>query len=622
MKSYKMKKRLEKGLPYRKITPEAERRFDEILASLPDKEAFAAPEASAFQEGPRHYRKGEEKRLSKRRRSYGPEQNPLPETSRGRRAVGVAFRCAAALLFLCAVGLFTLNAVSPRTAESIPGLGGAFRGINRWWSSHLVAPQPDAVEEKEEKEPCRLTAEDSYILGGCLFLNLRLDTEEEQLKEAAWLSNEFNSTGDPGENMTAFVDGEELQLYSGLVFENKGGYFQGQAVFFLPEGFSGDKAEGKLEISALYGRPESARESDSLTKAEIQWEKPLEASFSAPLHPGFAAAMSRAEHPASCNGALLENYHWTEDGLLRVTISCPNLESSERHGFTIRVTDPHGDVGNCWYGREISCEKQEGAFRSRVTAEFDCFEDFQYENFQVYLFGMQHKVMLQEGGDAILAGFDVSPDAGTIQPIEDLAEYNGAPMTDIEDYAAGQLLGYPCQGHMFAVHNSYMRHDDSCGSEVTEYPPKADLIVCSDVDQDLPVEAQVYLDGEKWETIPLYRQKSGSVSTDMGYSRTEEKYDLQMDRVGLLEDSGYYRNLQRAYYITVEFQDDGSDDYFWANHRFSYRVVNTFTGEILCQAGEISEDPQSQGVSPSPEPLPSEVDLPIAGESSVGGDGY
>ncbi len=617
MKNIRIKWILRKELPYPKLTQEARRRFSQVLSSLPEKSVKAAP--AHF---PAHFsEKPKQQSNTRKHQAREPVElevfRPVP---RKRRALGFAVKCVSALVVLCTVGLLVLNVVRPDLAEDLPGMGNMFQKINRWWSSHLIMPQPTPLPEVIQKEEngCTLTAEEAYLLGDYLFLELRLDTEDEQLQKAAWLSNEFNSSGEPGENVTALLDGKTLQPYSDLVFEKENGSFHCSATFVLPEGFSGDKAEVELKISNLFGRPLSAQNGPALTNAEIQWDKPLTLAFTALAHPGFTAAMARAEeYPTSCNGVLLENYHWTEGGLLCVTVSCPDLASPDWNSFDLNLCDSHG---NNWSGMNTSFEKQEETFRIRLTAEFDYSQEEMGEEFQVFLCGTPSNSILNDFS-ASLAGFSISPDTGTILPIQNLAddeaddEYGENPIMDMEDFAACQLLGFPCRDHMFAYQSAYMYHS-GYDPEMDWYVPKANLFVLVDVDQDLPVEAELYLDGEKWASVPLYWQESACETTSTGYSCETEKYSLNMERIDAKDDGGIYRNIRRAYYLTANFQMDETGGYFWENHEFSYRIINTFTGETLCQSGDSTDFPQIPEVSPEPLPNVSEAESLGAVESS------
>ncbi len=615
MKDIRLKRILRKELPYQKLTPEARRRFSQVLSSLPEKPVQAAPVHV-----PAHFSEEvKQRRHARERRVREPvELEYFQPVSWKRRILGFSAKCASVLAVLCTVGLLTLNAARPDITENLPGMGDVFQKMNRWWSSHLITPQPTPLPETVQKEDdvCKLTAEDAYLLGGYLFLDLRLDTEDEQLQRAAWLSNEFNSSGEPGENVTALLNGRALQPYSDLVFEKENDSFHCQATFVLPEGFSRDKAEGELKISKLFGRPLSAQNSPALTKAEVQWDKPITLAFTALRHPGFTAAMSRAEkYPASCNGVLLENYHWTEDGLLRVTVSCPDLADPDWNPFNLHLCDPHG---NYWSGINLSFEKQEKTCRTRLTAEFDYSREEWGEDFQVFLSGTSPNFALKEFV-ASLAGFSVSSDTGTILPIQNLAdyEYSEEPIMNMEDYAASQMLGFSCRGHMFAYQHNYMHHN-GYDPEMDWYVPRADLFVLVDIDQDLPVEAELYLDGEIWTSVPLYWQESTCETTSTGYSCETERYSLNMERIDPKDNSSVYRNIRRAYYLTANFQADETGGYFWENHEFSYRIVNTLTGETLCQSGDAIDFlsiPES-----SPEPLPSESEADFLGSVESGSE--
>ncbi len=122
MKNSEMKRRLTRELPYPQLTIRAEKRIESVLAALPERRDADAPGTA-----------GEWEDL--------PGYEAVAELKKRRPAVTV-LKWAAACLAFFVVGLTALDILSPQIAESLPGLGGAFKAVNGFFRGETVDPAP------------------------------------------------------------------------------------------------------------------------------------------------------------------------------------------------------------------------------------------------------------------------------------------------------------------------------------------------------------------------------------------------------------------------------------------------------------------------------------------------
>lgn len=122
MRSISMKRKLEKELPYPKITPRANCRIDQVLAALPDKEPTAEAAASI--------------------EDWDDFSQFVPMEEEKRSVAGAVFRWAAVCAAAVFVSLVALNILSPQTAESLPGVGHAFKSVNSFLNGETGTPAP------------------------------------------------------------------------------------------------------------------------------------------------------------------------------------------------------------------------------------------------------------------------------------------------------------------------------------------------------------------------------------------------------------------------------------------------------------------------------------------------
>lgn len=126
MKNRKHLEALEKSLPYPRLSIQADRRFDQILADLPDKTGVLSDRLERL----------DDPTISQRVIRVVPE----PEEE-GRWVAGIVGKWALAAVAVAVVALLGVNSINPAVTEKLPVLGNVFSALNR----SNIKPDPTIV---------------------------------------------------------------------------------------------------------------------------------------------------------------------------------------------------------------------------------------------------------------------------------------------------------------------------------------------------------------------------------------------------------------------------------------------------------------------------------------------
>lgn len=248
MKSIFWKKRLEKELSYPKLTAKANRRFDEILGRLPEREA--SPQRTE----PAHFAKPKNHRYQAKPIQEDTEELVFLNVVPQRRWPSAVAGTVMSLVVLFFLSLVMLNVIRPDVAETLPALGGFFQAWNHRGESSELPPDSSVPESRQETV---LSVEYAYTSAQYLFLSLRLDTGDPELLQAYWLTNSIPGLEGEGENAFVIVDGQYLNFYQELVLEKVDDHFEGALTAILPrEAVDSESWEGSLAITSLFGMKE------------------------------------------------------------------------------------------------------------------------------------------------------------------------------------------------------------------------------------------------------------------------------------------------------------------------------------------------------------------------------
>lgn len=131
MKRNELKQQLERELPYSRLTIRADRRIDEILSVLPDRDSHSLENALIPEDW----------------QGFSANGIQVPVEPEKRRPFVTAFKWAGACAAVLLVCLVALNFTAPSLAEQLPGVGGLFQTVNGWFQNREqeVAP-PNEID--------------------------------------------------------------------------------------------------------------------------------------------------------------------------------------------------------------------------------------------------------------------------------------------------------------------------------------------------------------------------------------------------------------------------------------------------------------------------------------------
>lgn len=131
MKRNELKQQLERELPYSRLTIRADRRIDEILSVLPDRDSRSLENALIPEDW----------------QGFSANGIQVLAEPEKRRPFVTAFKWAGACAAVLLVCLVALNFTAPSLAEQLPGVGGLFQTVNGWFQNREqeVAP-PNEID--------------------------------------------------------------------------------------------------------------------------------------------------------------------------------------------------------------------------------------------------------------------------------------------------------------------------------------------------------------------------------------------------------------------------------------------------------------------------------------------
>lgn len=594
MKKSEIKRRLEESLPYPRLTIRADQRFDAVCGMLEDRPARKEGESGAAGEGGF--------RLSERDAGRMPRAEEAVEAAgptrahRGRTVLKFSFSAAALVL----VSLLVLNLTFPTVAESLPGLGEVFKTLNgkRAVGTNLSTYEDavQAVDVTEKASRCSLTVQEAYSEGKYLFLGLRLDSEDEEVRQAAWLSTGFSSGGDSRHDMAVTVNGKPAELYKEAVFVPQDGYFQSAAVAVLPEpAAGGESLEVQLEINALRGRKQDS-EFLAGSGPDVELTEPVSLSFTIEAD----TAHNRSGASGITEDSITFESFASTPAAFEVTVSYPLFLEGEVAAVEAYLED----------GTELGIVSHldsppEGARAGDPVTHGAVFDGVPEGTEQVIV---QVRNISNNGcrdyvnggviGSGVFAEFTVDLETGEVTPTETyLGE--GWEHLSLEEYAAAWKAGPQYRGHIFVEVSSYSSSAIPGAEEgvpLREAAPHLSLFFTSDIDGDLPLEARFTLDGEPYLTVPVYHteESAGHVRTEGIIAeelyRTEtENYFLSVYDTTDPEEwitSNIPESQKRSYSLIAyaggpEDMDETDLGSYWASHDMQVQLVNTVTGEVL-----------------------------------------
>ncbi len=584
-KNRELKKRLERELPYPRLTVQADLRFDQILAALPERETLQATARAEAQKrrisrGPAHYKKETEKK--KGAAAVPPEGMELSEGLEYFEPVPfrrswpkTVFQCAAAFAVFCLVCLALLNVSSPEIAESLPGFGGLFQTINGSLRPAPTAEPPASLSELPAKTPYTITVESAVRKENYLFQTVRLDFTEESCPATDQLFTALN--GESG--IEVAIEGHSALLYRDPVFERIPGEtaFRGSVISVLNGEVSN---EGILTINQLLGVT-AGKERTALDEPDISISQAASCPISA--YSEYCYNNFDNDAPMVMNNVALRDYTSTESEF-SVNISYPTMNSAISPYVTARPADDGllevfsvdiygegGELGDIM-GQKIGFEAvPEGTRQVFVTVYTQ-----EPEYLSVYVDGS----ML---GAAVLAEFCIDLESGEITG-STAWRGSGVDFVQLPYYAEVWEAGFRFHDHVLPL--GWERAIANFSEDFSEAKCLS-LGVLSDLDLDLPLQLETYLYGELIEELPLYRQED-SIELGDGVYRNEGKHGW-IDVISKEEDILGSRTV-RQYEISLFAP--GIDPLSWNLDPDGYCVIlrNLKTGEALA-GSKIEENP-------------------------------
>lgn len=585
-KNRELKKRLERELPYPRLTLQADLRFDQILAALPEREklqkkAGNTVEKRSVSQGPAHYKKEQKKKRSTA--DLPPEGIMLPEGMEYFEPVPfrrswpkTILQCAAALALFSLVCLTLLNVALPEIAENLPGFGGMFQTINGRLRPAPTEEPPVSISEAPMEAPYKISVESAVRKQEYLFLTVRLDFTEESCPETDQLFTSLH--GESGTEVS--IGGRSAVLYRDPVFERieSEPAFRGTVISVL-DGEGGN--QGALTIHRLLGVTGEKRDT-VFEEMNIDIAQTVSCEISAQSE--YCYNNNDDTAPITVNNVSLMGYSSTESEFW-VTVSYPRMNEVDPY----IVVRPAGD-GNLG---ELSANTygEDGKLGELMGQEI-CFEAVPEGMREVLV-----TVYTQEPGNprfyvdgsmigaAVLAEFCIDLETNEIISAADYLD-SGFQYVGLPYYSEVWEAGFRFRDHVLPMGWEQSFADFS---ENIEAGKNLYLTVLSDLDLEFPLQLETYLYGELLEELPLYY--SSSVSTSL---EREEGLYCNEGRYGSVtvsrregENSLYGTSHSREYAITL--YNPGIEQPWDLEHNGYYVVLrNLRTGEVL--AGSTMEE--------------------------------
>ena len=560
------------------LTDKANRRFDQILTGLSDRQEGAAPKPA----GPAHYAKPRRHRFQE----PDPQRGTFPVEEEPRRrwpsAVGGA---ALTLAALALASLPLLNWVAPALAEGLPWVGRVFQAMNHTEpftgpaqgvsSAPSTAPQAPAA--------CSLALDSAQVLGRVLLLDLELDFPAGTAPETDWLTTGW----DGEEGLSAQAEGAPLPLYSAVTFTRQGEGFTGRAVFQLAEEYrNGASVELSVTVTLtrLFGP-----EGDPLDIL------PPRGDFSVAALAGWR--LPEAEGRTLQNGVALELVSWEpEPGVLTVGLTAPTWPNGENF-----ILEAFTDEGT-YHGAPLVKEREDWRGVNRKIYELTEIPAG-VQRVTLYLLTPDIPWLAGTGG-RLAAEFTVELDTGTVYATES-GEDLGWRRIDLALPLAVMEAG-PCYGEdHLALAGMWVSDTDQEASD-------AQLLLISDADRALDKELVVVTDEGKRYSVPLSDLDSELARDSAVHSTVRRAYaaTLTMDSPGerpvqilLRDEDGREREL------TAGWDAEGLEG--WLDAVFSRAGTHAAAeAEELSPAGEGLDTDQT----PMPTATPEAEELPPADE--------
>lgn len=543
------RQKLKKGMPYAMLTERADRRFDQVLRSLPERPAEREASGAHM---PRHYAHDQ---VPEKKGRFAPgESSPHRERDAvfpfGRVLRRAAFSMALALV----IGLTFLNMAAPRTAESLPGLGQVFRVLN---SSREIREEnvvPNAGEG-EDANAFSLAAADAQVCGHYLFLTLTLTPQGDAFSEWSTLT-----TGWGGEEaLSALVNGRRTDLYTSVNLRREGERFSGAAVLHLSQTYPGG---GLLlltvSLEKLWGLEEG--ESAVVTGEPLAWQGGLTRLVS--VTPQAMLSPEELEGDGMFNGIAPigeeEDPSWDQVSFrfsYPAGLDFTPMVSASRNGEYLPLAaytegDPLDDRVTVLYSFEA--EPNEEPILLTVYSGFPGSDQFLgpegilcSQKLGAFLFDPA-----SDQGFTVLSSFS----AGDIVPLEELCALQRAALS-------GQNHFRLVMGPEFYYHSGEDRFFVETG-------------FCSDLDADLPLELEIAVPGCEAVTLPLYRLTEPrqdawpqllSEDTELGYNTVGDTVLVEMNSAAAFVEQYPEeippRGYARAYRVSAQlegiFYEDG-----------------------------------------------------------------
>lgn len=248
MKRNELKQQLERELPYSRLTIRADRRIDEILSVLPDRDSRSLENALIPEDW----------------QGFSAHGIQVPAEPEKRRPFVTAFKWAGACAAVLLVCLIALNFTAPSLAEQLPGVGGLFQTVNGWFQN-----REQEVAPPNEIDFLSLPVEDNGVE------LLSLEAGEGSITAAAqvpFMGRESYSfqdyyNGTPFGTYAVLWVGDQLFLPTETTIE-------GEEQAEVAEGFRGSFVgfdEPKTVTWSFLGLPEFSQQTVTLAVLEKDW---------------------------------------------------------------------------------------------------------------------------------------------------------------------------------------------------------------------------------------------------------------------------------------------------------------------------------------------------------------
>lgn len=544
MKSLRFQKKLREKLPYAKLTPKANARFDEILRRLPEREELteiAKPESDTEKKGHRY--RDSDKVSDNTGVIIDFEEAPR------RSWPGIAVRAAFSLAALVLVFLVSLNVLRPDLAESLPGMGGVFQTWNQAIRPRREVSQPVESESDFTEQRARLSVDSAFIYNGNLILSLSLYTDDSELSSASWFSNRWSEAGTYAEAPVRVTYGGQSLKISGEAFFGASGdhYKCSVTVENFPE--TDMVVGGTLVIDALYGAIEE-RGSEAGRAPDIKLGS-LKVDFN-------IGDLEKEEDP-------IPFAHNIVSGLSEITLFMPQLKNK-------MYSDPPPMEFQLWAGENMIVNCPLGHYDGN-TMWFTWYDDALFS--LGFLLDDSHAkytlvILGGSGPQSAIKAYDINLERQSVVDADSIPQGlidSGVQTMPLSEFAA--LYNTGLGGHMnFRMESANYYEHGNDGSGRTEQgsnqQPLLRFGVNSDVDSDLPAVAVVWIGDTEYIHVPLYYREQfalpvepeqlyhiGTDNYDMAVYQTDNGEGDTSDGVQVRED----RAVGRNYDVIVYFPD-------------------------------------------------------------------